>query len=463
MKHPVLVIGGGLSGIAAAIRVARFSPDVVLLEKHSRLGGLNSYFFRNNSLLETGLHAITNYAEPGDKSAPLNRVLRQLKLKRNQLTFATQKKSKIVFKDRGCIHFSNDFSLMTHEIEQRFPEALDDFLSVVKYVKETDPFAPTPYRSAREYLKTRLKDPLLIDMLLCPIMYYGSAVEDDVDLNQFVILFRSIFLEGFFRPTGTIKDFLDLLISHLRQLGGTTRTRCGVRKIIKENSKVTGVELESGEIIECDYLLSTIGYNETLRLLTEQSTSEDEYHDRLGFFETIYQLTPGTPSAAQEESTIIFYNTLEKLSYRVPHNFIDDASGVICFPQNFSSLKKPDTVEIRTTNLANFSRWKELSSDKARYQMEKQNCARISRCTVEQFIGNFSSRISFENSFTPVTIERYTSKIQGAIYGRPAKVKDGDIGFSNLFLAGTDQGFFGIIGSMLSGVSIVNQHILPRL
>jgi len=42
-------------------------------------------------------------------------------------------------------------------------------------------------------------------------------------------------------------------------------------------------------------------------------------------------------------------------------------------------------------------------------------------------------------------------------------VKDGNIGYPNLFLAGTDQGFLGIIGSMLSGVSIVNQHILPKL
>ncbi|RPJ12361.1 MAG: NAD(P)/FAD-dependent oxidoreductase, partial [Deltaproteobacteria bacterium] len=62
MKVPLLVIGGGLSGLAAAIRAARFSPDVLLVEKHIRLGGLNSYFFRNGILLETGLHAITNYA-----------------------------------------------------------------------------------------------------------------------------------------------------------------------------------------------------------------------------------------------------------------------------------------------------------------------------------------------------------------------------------------------------------------
>jgi phytoene dehydrogenase-like protein len=82
---------------------------------------------------------------------------------------------------------------------------------------------------------------------------------------------------------------------------------------------------------------------------------------------------------------------------------------------------------------------------------------------LENIIGSFSANIVYKDTFTPVTIERYTSKIGGAIYGSPIKIKDGNIGFSNLFLAGTDQGFLGIVGSMLSGVSIVNQHILPKL
>ncbi len=51
----------------------------------------------------------------------------------------------------------------------------------------------------------------------------------------------------------------------------------------------------------------------------------------------------------------------------------------------------------------------------------------------------------------------------GAIYGSPTKIKDGDIGYENMFLAGTDQGFLGIVGSMLSGISIVNQQVLSRL
>ena len=54
--------------------------------------------------------------------------------------------------------------------------------------------------SAREFLGNTLNDRLLIEMLLCPLMWYGNARQDDMDFGQFCIMFRSIFLEGFARP-----------------------------------------------------------------------------------------------------------------------------------------------------------------------------------------------------------------------------------------------------------------------
>ncbi|HIP83674.1 MAG TPA: NAD(P)/FAD-dependent oxidoreductase, partial [Desulfocapsa sulfexigens] len=121
MHVPLLIIGGGLSGLAAALRFARFIPDVLLLEQHSRIGGLNSYYYRNNRLFETGLHAITNYAAPKVKNAPLNRLLRQLKIKRKELALHQQNQSEIRFLDLESLLFSNDFSLLDSEIESKFP------------------------------------------------------------------------------------------------------------------------------------------------------------------------------------------------------------------------------------------------------------------------------------------------------------------------------------------------------
>ncbi|HFQ81211.1 MAG TPA: NAD(P)/FAD-dependent oxidoreductase, partial [Desulfobacterales bacterium] len=82
------------------------------------------------------------------------------------------------------------------------------------------------------------------------------------------------------------------------------------------------------------------------------------------------------------------------------------------------------------------------------------------QAAVGEIIGNFPENIVYQDTFTPLTIERYSAKAQGAVYGSPLKIKDGRTNFDNLFIAGTDQGYLGIVGAMLSGVTMVNQHIL---
>ena len=463
MRVPFLVIGGGLSGLAAAIRVARFNPHVLLLEKHSRLGGLNSYFYRNKTLYETGLHAITNYAGPKEKKAPLNRLLRQLKLRRSELVFCEQHQSEVVFKGCAALKFSNDFDLFQSQISNSFPDSIDRFQKLLIFLGEFDPFVPRPFNSAKKFLLKTLEDPLLVDMMLCPLMYYGSSYENDMDLSQFAIMFQAIYQEGMFRPHGTIKDFLDLLVAHYHGLGGEIRTSCGVEKIMHHKDKAVGVLLMSGEVIECDHLLSTIGHDETMNLLGEKANKTSADCQRLGFVETIYQIPEKTAGQLPHDKTIIFYNNADKFSYQNPDDLVDFSSGVICFPGNFQGIEPKEFREIRSTHLANYAQWKALSLTPEQYKVQKKVTSQRSGQCLENIFGSFTTNIIYENSFTPVTIERYTSKIEGAIYGNPNKIKDGNIGFTNLFLAGTDQGFLGIIGSMLSGVSIVNQHILPKL
>ena len=62
--------------------------------------------------------------------------------------------------------------------------------------------------------------------------------------------------------------------------------------------------------------------------------------------------------------------------------------------------------------------------------------------------------------FTPRTITKFTGHLGGAIYGAAEKNRQGRTELANLYLCGTDQGLMGIIGAMLSGISMANAHIL---
>ena len=127
MHAKFLVIGAGLSGLAAAIRLARFNDDVLLVEKHSRVGGLNSYYYRNNRLFETGLHAITNFAPKSFKKAPLNRLLRQLKIRREEIGLHQQMKSEVYFSPDQTLVFSNDFEELRNEVDTKYQAVSNGF------------------------------------------------------------------------------------------------------------------------------------------------------------------------------------------------------------------------------------------------------------------------------------------------------------------------------------------------
>ena len=64
--------------------------------------------------------------------------------------------------------------------------------------------------------------------------------------------------------------------------------------------------------------------------------------------------------------------------------------------------------------------------------------------------------------FTPLTIERFTGRVRGAIYGASDKKYDGTTPYRNLFVCGADQGMVGIVGALVSGVVIANRYALSE-
>lgn len=453
--YQLLIIGGGLSGLAAGIRAARFGLKTLIVEQHSRAGGLNSYYLRQGHLLETGLHAMTNCAPPGAKQAPLNRLFRQLRLSRAQFGVHQQIGSEIRFAGQ-CLCFGNDMGLLEAEISREFPGNIDRFRALRQWISAYDPFSVGPWRSTRTFLAEHLGDPRLVDMLLLPLMIYGNAEEQDMDLGQFVIMFRAVFEEGFFRPGGTIREFLDLLVAQYRTFGGELRFQSAVERIVMEHGRAVGVQLADGEEIAADIILSTAGLPETIRL-SAWPEDPQRYTGRMSFLETI-ALIPAAAAIALPKRTIIFYHHGETLEYRRPESFLDPSWGVVCQPHNFIGLPTEDPVQVRVTNAANYHLWQGLDAQDYRTAKERWTAAAI--LASEEIIGNYRPSIVYLDSFTPVTIHRYTRKAEGAVYGSAIKRKDGTTPWPNLFLAGTDQGYLGIVGAMLSGITIVNQHIL---
>jgi phytoene dehydrogenase-like protein len=276
-----------------------------------------------------------------------------------------------------------------------------------------------------------------------------------MDFDQFVIMFKSIFLEGFARPEAGVRQIINVLLKKYKECGGELRLKTGVKSINAKNRKVASVTLENGEVLETKKVLSSAGYVETMRLAGENVP--DEKIGKLSFVEMIYILDK-EPAELGIEDTIIFYNDSKDFSYRKPAGPVDLSSGVICSPNNFQFTNKLPEGIIRTTHIANFDLWYNSPPDE--YQAQKKNWQERSLKKICSIVPDFSSHIVFIDMFTPKTIKRFTGHLGGAVYGSPQKIKNGITPIENLFICGTDQGFMGIVGAMLSGISMVNLHAL---
>ncbi|MEZ6046506.1 MAG: NAD(P)/FAD-dependent oxidoreductase [Planctomycetaceae bacterium] len=466
MKYDTIIIGAGLSGLAAGIRLAYYDQNVLILEKHTTIGGLNSFYRLRGRNYDVGLHAITNYAAPGTKTGPLAKLLKQLRLRWDDFNLTPQKGSAVVFPEHR-LNFSNDFQLLQQEINQQFPDQIDGFNRLTLKIEQFDDTnLNQPYLSARQIVQEHISDSTLEDMLFCPLMFYGSPTPHDMDFCQFVIMFKSIFLQGFSRPAEGIRLILKNLVRKFKSLGGELKLRGGVEQILVQNGKACGVRLEDGTEYECDVLLSSAGSLETFRMTQPQGDELPETAPQpgaLSFIESIYALDQ-YPAELGIDETIIFYNNAPRFSYAPCEEPADLSSGIICSPNNFE-YEDPSLVKegptLRATVIANPHYWMNLSEEAYRSAKDVWFPQILDKVTEK--VAPFREHIVDTDMFTPKTIWRFTGHANGAVYGAPVKLRDGQTHLDNLYLCGTDQGFLGIIGSMLSGISIANLYVLSRM
>lgn len=455
MRYDTVIIGAGLSGLAAGIRLAYFDRSVCLLERHTTIGGLNSFYRLRNRNHDVGLHAVTNYAAPGTLTGPLSKLLRQLRLRWDDFALVPQRESSIVFP--GCtLRFTNDFEYFEQQVIERFPGERDNFARLVLRIAEYDPMAlDQPEISTREVLTEELDDRLLIEMLLCPTMFYSSATPNDLEWTQFVIMFRSIFQEGFCRPLEGVRLIMKKLVRKFRGLGGELRLRSGVQKILSDSDHATGVVLDDGQVIEAKNVLSSAGNFETMKMCDQATDLAPP--GEISFVESIYSLDC-QPEDLGHNQTIVFFNDSSDFSYRRPDVPVDVSSGIVCSPNNFEYGEPSGEGRMRITALADPRHWLHLPQDEY-VEQKREWAARVLRSTL-RFVPDFRKHIVDTDIFTPRTIRRFTGHENGCVYGAPRKIRDGCTHLKNLFLCGTDQGFLGIIGSMLSGITIANLHLL---
>ena len=462
--YDAVIIGAGMSGLAAAVRLGMYGRKVLVLERHNAAGGLNSFYARGRRKYDVGLHALTNWVPEGAKGAPLVKLMRQLRIRREELDLCPQLGSRVAMAGKN-LRLDNDFDHLLADVAEQFPGSVDRFRALDAWIAGLDEAALEAHGgSARALLDERLGDPLLRDMLLLPTCFYGSALEDDIEVSQFAIMWRSLFREGFARPFIGVRQVIRLLVDRCREHGVERRMKCGVRSLEVRAGRVAALVLDDGSEVTADAVYSSAGAVETMRLRSDVAPLAGAAEvGRLGYAETIATYEPAAFAGFGWRDTIVFFCDDERFRYRSPAELVDPRSGVICIPNNYryGEGRTLDEGWLRVTALANHDAWCRLPE--ADYLAQKQAwCARLNRVARAHLPAVadavHDAALTSTDVFTPRTVRKFTGHLNGAIYGSTVKRRDGRTDVANLFLIGTDQGFLGVTGAMLSGISMANLH-----
>ena len=367
-----LIIGAGMSGLAAGIRLAQYDHDVVVLDRHSLWGGLNSFYKKAGKPFDVGLHALTNYVAKGTRGRPLTRILRQLRIPYDALQLGQQWGSESAFPDVK-LAFSNDFELLRSEVAAKFPREIDGFDRLSRYLADYPdlPSGGAPVM-ARERLAEYLRDERLVELLLLPILYYGSPTPNDIEWSSFVVLWKSLYEEGFAKPRGGVRTILSLLRDRYRELGGRLCMNQGVAEVLHTQGRIVGVRLDDGREIRCERIVSSAGFVETMALCGPDWKARypaETHAGRMTFLECISVLDRPVKELGHQQ-TITFFNTSERLAYAPPETPYDTLSGVICCPDHYENQDEGCGPALRLTLRAHPEAW--FAMDAERYAATKE-------------------------------------------------------------------------------------------
>ena len=365
---------------------------------------------------------MTNFARPGSKKGPLAKLLRQLRVRWEDFALVPQVGSSIAFPD-VTLGFQNDFEFFKSEVHRAFPAEIDNFQRLVDGLLDYDDLGgPHAGRSARAVVSETIRDPLLVEMLFCPLMFYGA---------------RGRARHGFC-------PFFDPLSQHLFR-----RARPALGRN-PADSETPGAQIPrtrwrtaAPRGRQPHFDRGRRGSLGTARRWPGVGRARRFIVGRLGRNDAACATAPPAPTPARPDSsrsskpfrpsiarraswaarqTVVFFNDSEKFHWQKPDDLVDVRSGVTCSPNNFLYDEPEQEGQIRITALANFDLWKNLNEEE--YRQAKLTWYDRLNASAVRFLPDYRRAVIDSDSFTPCTIRRFTGPRKWRHLWCPRKAMD---------------------------------------
>ena len=439
VNKKVIIIGGGVSGLSTAIYLKKHGYDTLVIEKNPQIGGACTGWERKGCYIDGSIHWLVG-VNPRSSTYKLWEDVGALSP--DVKIFEQDDFYTLDFGKDKIFTLWSDLNKLQKELTEFAPEdekAIKKFCKLVKRFERID----APVKKPVDLMN--LIDLCKIGLTMAGDYYYVSKMSKlscadyaknfknpyirrwlsehmtaDYNMMSFLYMFSHVTCKNGGIPQGGSKAFAERIKDKYLNLGGQLLCNTSVEKINVLDGVASGVTLESGEIINGDWVVSAVPAEHTLKKLLGNNFSIKKIDERLSNEKT-YPIYTYTTVAFMVKDCLDSEPLSHKIYFDNPIT-LDKEHYSVTF-RNYSydkTLKAPKgccVVQATVSGNDNMFYYWEKVKKQGNYKEQKQKLAKEIVDIYLTRYPNLKDKIEIIDVLTPLTYQRYLNGRHGSFQG----------------------------------------------
>jgi phytoene desaturase len=296
MKKSIVIIGSGIGGLSAAVRLLSKGYDVTIYEKENTIGGKTNQLVHHPFTFDLTASILMNreiYEEVFcDANLDYKNYIEFLKVDPTYRSF---------YPDGTSYDFTRDFVSLLMTLESISKEDAIGYMKLFSEVYEryniaNDHFLQQPFETPLDFfqpstlikaLKTKtfstshqliskyIKDEKLQKFLCYQSLYVGISPYQGPSIYTLVPVISQLY--GLWHLKGGMYSYVKALENAIYQLGGVIKTNYSVDEIIISENKAIGIKAKEKEAVYADIIISNADFPYTMDSLLKNSAHKGKY------------------------------------------------------------------------------------------------------------------------------------------------------------------------------------------
>lgn len=470
----VIVIGAGIGGLAAGC-YARFNGfQTTVLESGERAGGLCTSWNRDGFTFDGCIRHLAGLKP----ETALYKMWSDLGAAPAE-AFFPEELVKVIDESGREFTVYYDTNRLEEEMKRLAPEDSDTIEQYIKGIKLLSriELMEVGFWKFRDWLKNiptlmktgkysresmnkfaeRFSSPILKKFF--PVIQYGWK---NIPLTLHLAVMAGSSRKMYGRYAGGSYEFSRAVEKRFLSLGGELRYGTRVEKVLTDNGVTTGVQLESGEKITADYVISDIyGYDTFMKLLDDGYLTDrfrSMYSRPIDRMMMAIHVSLGVGmDLSQVPNSIAFFPDRPPEIAGEKHEML----SILNYGYDPSMAPKGKTA-LKVMYDTSYSYWEKLYKDRQAYEDEKRKISRNTIQILDRVFPGLGDAVEVIDVATPMTTKRYTANGQGFGRKEDFRLKDTLRGFLNRPLTLESLKNFFVIGHSVGGTNLYGCAAMGR-